>query len=450
MPGLPPERGCQGGTVTAPDTVAPRAALLPAALPPPDDSRRWGFLQQLRRADGDSLMPWWQALQGGAIEVQADLVAVLLERDPEGAAPLLQWWAATPTADPALLTLLARPRLPALAAGLRQALEQPQPAERQTLLLAALGHQRDPRDWPLLQHLALAPGPRQQRQGALEGILVGLTAWPHAALCRSLEQLAGDLDPALAAAAVDGLARLPRARARLLPLRQRPLDPRVAARLQRRLEALQPAPLLLLVHGRAGATVPALWQELRQELEERRGAPVLLQALTDPRSPAWPQEPPAPSSHWGTPPPLTLVPLFLLPGGHVRRDLPTLAAHWRQRWGALQRLPFLGAWPRWQEALAHELSALNSHGSPPLLLHHPVEGPLAERYLAQLAQVTATPCQAAAYSAPLAGTEALDPSAAPVPLALAPCRLTEALALPALLERPNLRAALLHLLEALP
>jgi sirohydrochlorin ferrochelatase len=105
-------------------------------------------------------------------------------------------------------------------------------------------------------------------------------------------------------------------------------------------------PLLLLVHGRSGGAIPAELTALAADLEDRRAAPVLLQALTAAAPPA------PPASLSGSP--LTLVPLLLLPGTHVRLDLPAVAAHWRRQ-GPLRRLPFLGAWDVWQQALADEV-----------------------------------------------------------------------------------------------
>lgn len=109
-------------------------------------------------------------------------------------------------------------------------------------LYPLLGHQRNPVDFSLLQDKVLQPGPVAVRSAALEGLLVGLSAWPLAPLRRTLQSLARDLDPRLAAQAVDGLARLPAARSSLLALRREDLDPGVARRLARRLQSLPPSP----------------------------------------------------------------------------------------------------------------------------------------------------------------------------------------------------------------
>jgi sirohydrochlorin ferrochelatase len=266
-----------------------------------------------------------------------------------------------------------------------------------------------------------------------------------------------DLDPGLAAAALDALARLPDARRDLLPLRQRALAPALAQRLERRLASLPAAPLRLVVHGRAGGVVPAEWQELAAELERRRGAPVALRALTA----ADPGPPPCGSPLCGSPlcgpQPLGVVPLLLLPGGHVRHDLPAIVAALRRR-GPLRRWPFLGAWPAWQAALAKEAAELAAAGGGlPLLLHHPLDGGLAQRYLQHLGRLCAAELRAAPYSSTDSEELALPIRGPVLPLALAANRLTEALAprlgaaaAAPLLERPRLRSALLAALEALP
>jgi len=218
-------------------------------------------------------------------------------------------------------------------------------------------------------------------------------------------------------------------------------------------------PLLLVVHGRAGGQLPAELVALAAELECRRGAPVRLQALSA-------AAPPAATELLQPGQVLGLVPLLLLPGGHVRHDLPAIVRHW-SAFARVQHWPFLGAWPRWQAALAKELAGLATQDSQPaawpLLLHHPLEGPLAARYLISLERRTGAHCVATPYSAEhlaeLKLTLAAPALAAPalaapaLPLALAANRLTDQLAEqvgPPLLQRPGLRQLLLAELEALP
>ena len=243
------------------------------------------------------------------------------------------------------------------------------------------------------------------------------------------------------------------------------LDPEVAYRLKRR---LSPSPLVLVVHGRRGGVIPNELRDLATALEQRRGVPVVLQALT--------AEPPQASTGFFDAAQqaqmVTLVPLLLLPGGHVRVDLNAISRDWRRRLAslqgvALQRRSFLGAWPGWQQLLAAQLRQV-AGGRPCCWLHHPLDGELANRYVALLTQALGYPGVSAPYSAAM---DQLGPVAANStvvqPLTLAANRLTESLEasvssepetgpsglvqlLPPLLQQLEVREFLLTSLEALP
>ncbi|MEB3259339.1 MAG: CbiX/SirB N-terminal domain-containing protein [Cyanobacteriota bacterium] len=434
-------------------TSAPVASLpgspddVVAALPPPGSPERWPWLQRLRRQPELSPDPWVRALESGALEPQTDLLAALADHlDGTAMARLLRWWSQSEPCDPTLPALLVPHRHPRARQALREAWSaaDDDPARR-AALLPLLGHQRDPADFPLLRHVALEPGPAPLRLAALEGLSRGLSAWPRPALRHTLRALITDLLPPVAEAAVEALARLPEARPLLVGLARRDLDPVVAARLRRRLARLPATPVVLLLHGRAGGQVPPEITALAEALEQRRGAPVLLETLT--------AEPP-PSPPLALAARITLVPLFLLPGGHVRRDVPERARRWR-RTGPVRVLPFLGAWPSWQALLREEVRGLagQENAAEPLLLHHPVEGLLSRRYLDHLAAF----CHARCHPLSPPAGERQEPSAwaeAPMlPLVLATSRLTEdhrAEGAVPLLARPALREGLLQLLEELP
>lgn len=416
-------------------------------LPPPGSPDRWPWLQQLRRQRHLPLEPWLLALESGQLAPHQDVMAVLADHlNGPAMARLLHWWLLTEPRDPALPSLIVPRRDPQALVALRQACAAGG-ADREALvpLLPLLGCQRDAADFPLLQRLALEPGSLRLRQAALEGLCRGLAIWPRPALRRTLQVLARDLHPPLAAAAVDALARLPQARPALCSLARQALDPDVAARLTRRLQRLSPAPLVLIVHGRSGGAVPPELASLALELEELRGRPVILETLTAP-------EPPPLLSP--TPELTTLVPLFLLPGGHVRRDLPGRLRRWRDA-GPVRVLPFLGAWPAWQAHLAAELQRLaaQQEGARPLLVHHPVEGSLPQRYLAHLASHCGARCLAVPYPAADGAQLPPLPEAPALPLALAASRLTDGLGAwlgAPLLARPHCRRALRELLVELP
>ncbi len=225
----------------------------------------------------------------------------------------------------------------------------------------------------------------------------------------------------------------------------------------------QRTPLVLVVHGRQGGVIPLALQQLAAELAQRRGVPVLVQALTA-------GAPDADGGFWlaarraGA---LTVVPLLLLPGEHARSDVPAIAAGWHQRAGAadaamvaVRRLPFLGAWPQWQQLLAATWAEL-AQGRSLLWLHHPLQGALSDRYLNHLAAVLGYPGAAASYSDPCASLAAqtVRPQFL-APLTLAANRLSESLnmgvlapsaeVLPPLLDLSAVSDFLLTHLEALP
>ena len=420
-------------------------------------SDRWQTLQQLRRGGLDRPLDWLEAVadpDGGCDGALLRLIAEAVDPDGPEATTLLAWVLAAPAvtwAEPlAALTPLLVQRRPALAAGLRRGLGRGGDA----LLLPLLGSQRDPADAGLLIDRAEQPGPVAERRAALEGLARGFSAWPLRPLRQLLLALAHDLDPTLAAAAVDLLDRLPWPLLGLERLEGRRLAPAVAARLARRRARRRPSDLLLVAHGRAGGLAPAELTDLVDDLTRRRGGRVMLQLLTgaDTGEARAAAEAPAP---------LTLVPLFLLPGEHVRHDVTAVAASWRRRGWPVRRLPYLGAWPAWQQGLAQALAEQRSAGRSPLLLHHPLSGPLAGRHGEALAQVLGVPCR------PWDGTGAdgaaaymdSQPPLVPVPLALATNRLSEAVAVqpgaaappwPPLLLQPRFRSLLLEQLLALP
>ncbi len=215
--------------------TAALAAWDPLQLPASGTPERWPWLQGLRRSQDFDLEPWLQAVEGGRLVPAPDLLSALAGRlDGPAAARLLAWWLAQPASDPALLAVIGRYRYPRCRVLLRQALEGAG-AGRSELLLPLLGHQRDPDDFALLRQRALDPLPLLQRRAALEGLAVGLAAWPAAPLRHTLRHLIGDLDPTLAATAVDLLARLPEGRGDLAGLDRGRLAPELARRVERRL-----------------------------------------------------------------------------------------------------------------------------------------------------------------------------------------------------------------------
>lgn len=193
----------------------------------------------------------------------------------------------------------------------------------------------------------------------------------------------------------------------------------------------EPWPLLVVVHGHAGGLVPELIRHWLMPLAALRGAPVWVQALT--------------AEPLSLPPGVRLmvVPLLLTPGSHARFDVPAIRERLRAAGHPVVLLPFLGAWPIWVE----HLSQLAAAAPRQLLLHHPLRPGVADRYLAALQRRLQVPLSSELPD----GSDA----AAPLPLALAPNRMTAQLEdaghpAPALLERPATRDLVFTLLRNLP
>ena len=208
-------------------------------LPPVGSAERVVFLRRLGAAADLSVQPWLEAIEAGSLPPEADLLRVLGPRlDAAAALRLLNMGlcrSAGGTVEPVLLETAGGVRHPLLAARLRRELDPPSDPTIASLLLPLLGHQRDRRDFPLLQRLVLEPGPLSLRHASVEALARGLPCWPEPDLATTLEKLAGDLDANLAAAAVDLLARLPSGMTVLRRLSQADLDRQVRRRLERRL-----------------------------------------------------------------------------------------------------------------------------------------------------------------------------------------------------------------------
>jgi hypothetical protein len=218
-------------------------------------------------------------------------------------------------------------------------------------------------------------------------------------------------------------------------------------RLLRKPGSLHRSALRLVVHGRRGGEIPSCWLELADAVACRRQAPVLLEALTaaEPAQTRGLSLTSDPEHEW-------LVPLLLLPGSHVRSDLPQIRQRLREAGTSITLLPFLGAWPYWRDLLGRWLTSPDDGVVPSqAVVHHPVRPGLADRYLKLLQSQLGCPLVPADQWEVF---ETEHPGYQPRPLALAPNRMSEALrqagGSPALLEVPLVRSGLIDLLAALP
>ena len=209
--------------------------------------------------------------------------------------------------------------------------------------------------------------------------------------------------------------------------------------LRKRAEAGRAVGLRLVIHGRSGGVVPPCLQQLLVAVSERREAPVEFEVLT--------AEHPKPArcdSQW-------LVPLLLLPGSHARCDVPQIRDRLRGEGVAVKSLPFLGSWEFWWLLMSRWIADVATQHPSLALIHHPLSPGLSDRFLTSLYRRIDLPV------VPFDRWDrfALDhPNMTPLPLSLAPNRMSEALrqagGLPSLLEDPELRQGLIHCLAALP
>jgi len=195
----------------------------------------------------------------------------------------------------------------------------------------------------------------------------------------------------------------------------------------------------LVIHGRSGGLVPPCLQQLVGAVAAFRAAPVELEVLTS--------EHPAPvqsDSQW-------LVPLLLLPGSHARSDVPQIRQRLMAEGVDVKSLPFLGSWDCWWVLMSDWIEGVAAKHPSLALVHHPLRPGLSDRFLRALQR---------RFDLPVVPFDAWDqfasdhPDVVPLPLSLAPNRMSEALrqagGLPSLLEDPQLREGLIHCLALLP
>ena len=195
----------------------------------------------------------------------------------------------------------------------------------------------------------------------------------------------------------------------------------------------------LVIHGRAGGVIPPCLQHIADAVAERRTAPVELEVLTSEHASDGQCD-----NQW-------LVPLLLLPGSHARQDVPLIRDRLVNEGVVVKSIPFLGSWDCWWSLISVWLEAVRVKHPSLALVHHPLRPGLSERFLASIQR---------RFDLPVVSFDAWDqfardhPNVVPLPLSLAPNRMSEALrqagGLPSLLEDPQLRQGLIHCLALLP
>ena len=138
--------------------------------------------------------------------------------------------------------------------------------------------------------------------------------------------------------------------------------------------------LHLLVHGSKGGEIHSSLISTLDQLKRYKNRSVSIEALT--------QEVP-PQVEVGKKS-MLLVPLFLLPGTHVRSDVPKILKRFQDDGKNIKLFPFLGSFRPWLSLIGNWI---NNHSpfDKPALIHHPVSSDTSSVFLKSLENVLDTP-----------------------------------------------------------
>ena len=197
--------------------------------------------------------------------------------------------------------------------------------------------------------------------------------------------------------------------------------------------------LRLVIHGYSGGEVPSCLLSLADELRFRRSSSVELEVLTSNVFPSSYQ-----NTSW-------LVPLLLLPGNHARHDVPAIRRRLNSEGNKITLLPFLGAWSSWWKLVKAAINVSLCPSLKPGLVHHPLPPGVSQRFLQALSLRMQLPL--VSFDRWNLYTKT-NPSNFPIPLALAPNKMTNQLTndynISPLLNHILIRRGLIDILEALP
>ena len=200
-----------------------------------------------------------------------------------------------------------------------------------------------------------------------------------------------------------------------------------------------PKDIHLVVHGSSGGRIHDLVSLIASTVSKERGCRVHVQALTG----AYPPKTSL-KSVW-------LVPLFLLPGTHVRYDIPQIRDRLRKQAVEATLLPFLGSWNALHVSLRAFIKS-KSDFAPFALIHHPLRPGIASRYLFSLKKRLQIPIISWDHWKEFQSTS--KKKYYPIPFALTPNRNTTDLfpsnGASSLLEIQLFRSQIIRVLRALP
>ena len=127
----------------------------------------------------------------------------------------------------------------------------------------------------------------------------------------------------------------------------------------------------LIIHGSKNGIVHPIIDIIINEVQKRRGKLVELEVLTE-------NTYQASTSNF-----IWLVPLFLLPGTHVRKDVPLVRNRLKNELINTKLTPYIGSWNSWINILI-EFIKEEKKSVTPVLLHHPLRSKIASDHMQYL------------------------------------------------------------------
>ena len=195
----------------------------------------------------------------------------------------------------------------------------------------------------------------------------------------------------------------------------------------------------LIIHGSKNGFVHPIMDIIINQVQKRRGKLVELEVLTE-------NSYQTSSSKF-----IWLVPLFLLPGNHVRIDVPLIRNRLKNELINSKLTPYIGSWNNWIHILV-EMIKVEKKSVTPVLLHHPLRSKIASDHMLFLGNRLGI--QTASWTEWDKFLEKPSMNYSPIPYTLLPTEKTKSLnrkdSISSLLEIKSFRNGLINLLSELP
>ena len=195
----------------------------------------------------------------------------------------------------------------------------------------------------------------------------------------------------------------------------------------------------LIIHGSKKGFVHPIMNIIVDEVQKRRGKLVELEVLTE-------NSYQASRSKF-----IWLVPLFLLPGTHVRIDVPLIRNRLKKELINTKLTPYIGSWNKWINILI-QMIKVEKKSVNPVLLHHPLRSKIASEHMQYLGNRLGV--KTASWTEWDKFLEKPSMNYSPIPYTLLPTEKTKSLnrkdSISSLLEIKSFRNGLINLLSELP